>query len=1434
MDDPFAQFDDWAKPAVSKDPFAEFDDWAKPAAKEPFSPNAYNLNNPLGEASRAALPQDRRNPLQSPELAPLRSQEGSGAGLKGLSNKEIDAAAHEWAWNQRAQEPELAGVGVRDVLETMIPGGSSVWNFKEKQQYIEAKRVQERDPYTLTDEQRGVIAKFELGEERKAKMSFGRKLGQAAMSLPAIVGEAYMAGPVAEGVAGVAGGGIVGTAAGKLAQGAVLPSLVAPAAQQRAQEQGGSFASPENFAPAVGISAVKNLILGTVGGQVGKVNANLPTRTIAAAALGITENQVSDAALTQLDRFLPEAYKTKLNNGTLGHALKGEQGEAWQALANDALAFGVFSLAHGRESKAPETLGKISEELTKAGVPEEKQPEIIRDALSKPPEETQKGPLRDFVEEMKATEAPKQPVEPAKPETAQPDPEPEIAAPAKPQEAAPAPEGVSLGQPEPGGKKFGGQELTRHTILDSEGKEIGDVKVFQSGGTLHVDWMGAKGAGATDKAAKGSLGAKAVTQTFEQLAMQYPDAVVMKYTPAEGRLNVGKDKYIDLDKVRQRMIDKQPALKEEQNAARDALGSGQPAGAVAEAIRSGEAAGLAAREGVVPPAEGRPPAGSVDPARPETGNPEATRPPVPGTEGGTPGEVTGLKKEFDATERERLNLPPGPEADPVGHSFPELRQQVLDITQKNPEAPRRLADELIQKPRNVSDVEAALLLKRAVELNNSHKQANADLEAARASGDPARIAEAQIAEAKALDEYHAVRNAAKETGAEQGRGLNAWKLMAKEDFTLARMLSDRKNRKGGKFDEKDREAVVEANKKIEELQSKVDALEARDKQARIEKENVKEFAKPLGVRTKAARAEVDAAWEELRSVTKGKLFSNPVDPEALIAAAKLTKAYIKLGVAKFSDLLAEVRARSNKPLTPEAEEILKQGWAQAHNDLANERIQKQTAKKTEEVKGKIAAGDFAKPEPKEPVKLNRDTMAAKAELARAQNEWREGNLRAEAADRPKYEKAMAIIAKWYRGSILSSPITLAKLTSAAIERTVFSPMQNLVGAGIGKVFPKLAAKATFEAGFNVRQEARSFTKGWMQWMKDARDVMKTNNMDIGHLYGKQHFDIDPSFADFMGRLHYALKTPAKRASFERAMERGTEAAMKEGLDVTDPLVQQRLGVEAYKHAERSIFQQDNILVDMWKRAINVHPTAKFIGDMTLPIVRVPTNIVIESFNHALGSIAAPTHLAYAKLFAGGVEKMTPAQADSVLRQFKQGFTGAGLMALGFYLKNDIGGYYDPKDKRKEGDVGFGEMRIFGKKVPSYLIHNPALEMLQLGATVARAAEHKVKGQEQGLGVGTAKALLGLAEETPFVREATNVEKVAEGDVQGVAGGKLRSLLVPQGVQWLAGNIDKKTPFNPQEDPIKRKPERDKGLGRGIGQEIQKGVPFARSRLQEKK
>ncbi len=314
-------------------------------------------------------------------------------------------AARTWAGGKLASEGDVGsqtlggvGVSVRDVAENAIPLVSAYVKTSKGRYYQQAVDAYKKGE--ATDEQLGHIAEYELQQNRQRSMGVGRSALQTAIGLPALVGETALTGPVA----GLAGKSILGseaaaTVAGKALQGAATPALTVPEAQQRATEQGGDWWDSKNLAPAAGMAAIKNVILGTVGSQVGKVGANLPARTVAAAALGIGENQVGDAFLSALDEVLPDAYKTKTNWGTIGHALRGERGEAWKSLASDAVAFGVFGALHGREADPVQKLAEASDALTKSGLTPEASARVIQEAVGNP-DSVEPGPIKDLIHEQ--------------------------------------------------------------------------------------------------------------------------------------------------------------------------------------------------------------------------------------------------------------------------------------------------------------------------------------------------------------------------------------------------------------------------------------------------------------------------------------------------------------------------------------------------------------------------------------------------------------------------------------------------------------------------------------------------------------------------------------------------------------------------------------------------------------------------------------------------------------------------------------------------------------------------------------------------------------------------------------------------------------------------------------------------------------------------
>jgi hypothetical protein len=423
--------------------------------------------------------------------------------------------------------------------------------------------------------------------------------------------------------------------------------------------------------------------------------------------------------------------------------------------------------------------------------------------------------------------------------------------------------------------------------------------------------------------------------------------------------------------------------------------------------------------------------------------------------------------------------------------------------------------------------------------------------------------------------------------------------------------------------------------------------------------------------------------------------------------------------------------------------------------------------------------------------------------------------------------------KWRRGFLLSGPITLAKLTAAAVERGVFTPIEEAVGTALPSA---LKANAPRQGGFSVKAEAKAITSSFTKGMADAAQTLKTGKSDLDVLYGHgpsgnvRVSDVIPrSMIDFFGSLHGALKAPIKRAEFERSLQKRTEYAIRQGVDVSDPMVQTRLSVEAYKDANRAIFMQDNVVTNAWNAGLRLlEAKQKATGQVSvpgkiisttlrtlLPIVKVPTNIVAETFETATGLVTGSAKLAFA--LRKGLENLTPEQSDVIARELKKGSLGAAVIALGYFNADTVGGYYQQGEKRKPGDVKAGSIRVYGQNVPSFLLHNPLLETLQLGATIRRVADSKVKGAKNGLGTGVWTSALGLTEELPFVRTPIELAKVFDPKERTYAEGELaKGFLVPQALDFVARETDTKANGEPQ----KRKPAT-------VLQHVEAGIPGLR-------
>jgi hypothetical protein len=323
--------------------------------------------------------------------------------------------------------------------------------------------------------------------------------------------------------------------------------------------------------------------------------------------------------------------------------------------------------------------------------------------------------------------------------------------------------------------------------------------------------------------------------------------------------------------------------------------------------------------------------------------------------------------------------------------------------------------------------------------------------------------------------------------------------------------------------------------------------------------------------------------------------------------------------------------------------------------------------------------------------------------------------------------------------------------------------------------------------------------------------------------------------DMIGSIHGALKAPIKRAEFARSFEKRAAFAIRNGQDVSDPMIQTKIAVEAYKDANRAIFMQDNKLSAAWHAGVSIlespdkqtgkvplgRKTLASVGKVILPIVKVPTNIVGETLQYAFGSVTGSTRLAFA--LKRGVETLKPAEADLIMRELKKGTLGGALLLTGYLAPQMFGGYYQENDRKALGHPAFGTMKIGGVQVPTMLIHNPLLETLQIGATVRRVADSKLRKHDtdpQGLFSGATAAMLGLTDEVPFVRQPEDLLRLMNPyERDKYADQFARDMVVPLGVSWVAQHFDKDANGN----YIARDPKT-------LGQTIESAIPLLRERL----
>ena len=470
-------------------------------------------------------------------------------------------------------------------------------------------------------------------------------------------------------------------------------------------------------------------------------------------------------------------------------------------------------------------------------------------------------------------------------------------------------------------------------------------------------------------------------------------------------------------------------------------------------------------------------------------------------------------------------------------------------------------------------------------------------------------------------------------------------------------------------------------------------------------------------------------------------------------------------------------------------------------EIALQAYKTRVAKQIADYKNRLETGDFSKT-PRKSLDLDTEGRNLKAESERLKDRINEEIKRKEFENQTPADRAAYYFIKWRRAVILSSVTTVAKLTSAAAQRMVVTPVEEIVNGVISKVpgISEIAKKSPrYAEGLNIKAEVKAFSQMVDKaTFSDMKEKLRTGKGQLDYLYGKKAH-LPPEALDAFGHIHGALKVIPTRAEFFRSLEKRTEWALKNDLDLDNPTVQESLCSGAYVDANRAIFMNDNVVTNGYRMLLHYFELKGFTGkamavatQALMPIVKVPTNYVSETFNYAFGMEKGVLQVIYTLTKKDALKNLTNEQADNIMRSLTKGSIGTALVLIGYYMPDTFGGYYKPGEKRDPGDLQAGDVKIFGVSIPHYLLHSPPIEVLQMGATLRRVQDYyDSRMKEGGTGAGLWAAGWGAAQKAPFIDEPARIVQAARsGESASKFGAEfLSSLVIPPDVGKIAKGMD---------------------------------------------
>lgn len=311
-------------------------------------------------------------------------------------------------------------------------------------------------------------------------------------------------------------------------------------------------------------------------------------------------------------------------------------------------------------------------------------------------------------------------------------------------------------------------------------------------------------------------------------------------------------------------------------------------------------------------------------------------------------DYVALRNAYVDQQREELGLPKRRIPETLGNET-ALREAAKKV-KRDKEAPAKLVESVRKKPRALTPVENALMLRRQIDLEQSVRNSAEELEKADDGNRIDRLVELEAAEAALVDFY----NVQQATGTEAGRSLQARKLAAREDYSLVRLnaLTQENANKGAPLTPEQRKTNERISRELEVARRKITELEvalASGKgsrggavQSRLEKD-IETAQTKLATKEKRARlrekldAQANAARERIRM--RGEESRNAgVRPEDLSDLAIIAAAEFRNGIISVQELVEKLVSQFGESVRKygnQLHEEAKRAYLEAANDVGN-------------------------------------------------------------------------------------------------------------------------------------------------------------------------------------------------------------------------------------------------------------------------------------------------------------------------------------------------------------------------------------------------------------------------------------------------------------------------------------------------------------------